>query len=163
VGFANLASSLGSITYRWADLNSDGFAQANEVNTAVQLSSSNPVSANRLDPNLEAPATQSIVFGRQGYPFPIYRSQALGSDTLNVLVSPQIDTFRYPNVWVADIRLAREFKFQAVKVRLMGDVFNLLNANTELVRINNVGSSSFNAMTSNMTPRILRLGFVISF
>src|SRR5262249_37166128 len=35
------------------------------------------------------------VFGRQGYPFPIYRSQALGSDTLNVLVSPAVDTFRY--------------------------------------------------------------------
>jgi len=34
------------------------------------------------------------VFGRQGYPWPLFRTQALGADTgLNVLVTPQIDTF----------------------------------------------------------------------
>ena len=351
VGFANLASSLGSITYRWTDLNGDGVAQSKEeVNTAVQLSSSNPVSANQLDPALKAPTTQNVVagverelrpnlavqatysysrttqlfgnaaanitprlgltladytpgptltgtlpspydtpysvptsigdpakvaasggtfrltnvpgfsttyhglelgmvkrlsqkwmgrvalsfnnarehfddaaglydangnptrtvtepladggpfaplvnagfgnyylnatwqlnvngmyqapcglevaanvFGREGYPFPIYRSQALGADTLNVLLSPRLDTFRYPTVWAADLRLARTFKGSVGSLRLIGDVFNLLNANTALVRINNLGSSSFNRLTSNMTPRILRLGLVVGF
>ena len=352
VGFANPASGLGNITYRWTDVNGDGFAQASEVNTAEEISRSNlsPSSANRFDPDLQAPTTQSLVagverelrpnlavqatysysrtdhlfgnsatnmtprlgvaladyapgplltgtlpapystsysvptyigdaakvsasggafvlttvpgfftdyhglelgmvkrlsdrwmgrvalsfnnarehfdgtagqydtngnptptvteplidggafaplvnagfgnyylnakwqlnlngmyqapfglevagslFARQGYPFPIYRSQALGADALNVLVSPQVDTFRYPNVWATDLRLAREFKYQAVRVRLLGDVFNLLNANTALVRINNLGSSNFNGLTSNMTPRILRLGMTVGF
>ena len=53
------------------------------------------------------------VFGRQGYPFPLFRqgtSAALGADSgLQVLVTPTIDYFRYPNVWDTDIRAAREF------------------------------------------------------
>ena len=35
------------------------------------------------------------LFGRQGYPFPVYRNAALGVDgTRRVLVSPELDTFR---------------------------------------------------------------------
>ena len=40
------------------------------------------------------------VFGRQGYPLPYFRqgtTAALGSDSaLPVLVTPQIDSYRYP-------------------------------------------------------------------
>jgi hypothetical protein len=363
VGFMNPASSLGSITYRWADLNGDGFAQGNEVNTSQVLSSSginlnNPTavtSPNQLDPNLKAPVTRSLVagldrelaphlaaqvaytysqtsnlfgnaaasitprvgvplnsgytagpvltgtlpdgstysvptfmpiaslvsaggggfygtnvpgyysdyngvevalmkrlskkwmsrvsfaynnarehfsdpagrynnsgnptptvteplvdggqfvaatgsgggayylnakwqfnangmyqapyglevsgnvFGRQGYPFPIYRPQAVGSDTLNVLVSPEVDTFRYPNAWDTDLRVARQFTFQALKVRVMADVFNVFNGNAALLRINSLGGTnnvtppSFNTLSQNVTPRIVRLGLVVGF
>ena len=103
------------------------------------------------------------VFGRQGYPFPIYRSQALGADTLNVLVAPAVDTFRYPNAWDTDLRVAREFAFQTVKVRVMGDVFNVFNGNAPLLRVNNIGAANFNALSQNVTPRILRLGLVVGF
>src|SRR5262245_13979275 len=357
IGFMNPASGLGAITYRWADLNGDGFAQANEVNTAQVLSASginvnNPtavVSPNQVDPNLKAPVTRSLVAGldrelmphlavqasytysrtsnlfgngsanitprvgvpletgytagptltgtlpdgstysvptfvptaalvtaggggflttnvpgyysdyngvevalmkrlskkwmgrmsfaynnarehfsdpsglysnsgnptrtvteplvdggqfvaatgtggganyvnakrqfnanviykatygielaanangRQGYPFPLYRSQALGSDTLNVLVAPQVDSFRYPNAWDTDIRIARQFAFQSLKVRVIGDVFNLFNANTALLRVNNIGAANFNALSQNVTPRIVRFGLVVGF
>ena len=50
------------------------------------------------------------VFGRQGYPFPIYRSATLGADTLNVLVSPEVDTFRLDNLWTTDLRVGRPFR-----------------------------------------------------
>jgi hypothetical protein len=54
------------------------------------------------------------VFGRQGYPFPYYRqgtTAALGGDsTLSILVTPEIDTYRYPNLWNTDLRAARTFK-----------------------------------------------------
>jgi hypothetical protein len=352
VGFSNVASSLGSVTYRWTDLNGDGFAQANEVNTAAQLASSNPTTANRLDPNLKAPTTESVVagverevvpnlavtaaysysrtsrlfgnaaanlttragvtladytpfttvsgtlpdgtafsvpvfaanaakfaasgsallltnapgystdyhgielgfvkrlstkwmgrasfsynvarehfsdpagrynstgnptptpteplldggpfapaenggsgnyylnakwqlnvngmyqapygielaanvFGRQGYPFPVFRTTTAGvapnTETVSVLVSPQIDTFRYPNVWDTDLRIARELAFQSVRIRVMADLFNVANANTALVRVNSFTSSAFNALTQNMTPRILRVGVTIGF
>ncbi len=104
------------------------------------------------------------VFGRQGYPFPIFRTQALGADTgLSVLVTPQIDTFRYDNVWDTDLRVARAFQIGTVKLRAIGDVFNLTNANTALVRNNNILSTSFNALAQNLSPRILRLGLVVSF
>jgi hypothetical protein len=103
------------------------------------------------------------VFGRQGYPFPLYRAQALGSDSLNVLVSPEVDTFRYDNVWDTDVRVARAFTFPNVNVRVIGDVFNLFNANTALLRVNNIGATNFNALSQNITPRVLRIGVVVGF
>jgi hypothetical protein len=104
------------------------------------------------------------VFGRQGYPWPLFRTQALGADSgLNVLVTPQIDTFRYDDVWDTDVRVARAFKFRAVNLRLIGDVFNLMNANTVLIRNNNVLSTAFNTIGQNLSPRIFRVGLVVGF
>jgi hypothetical protein len=103
------------------------------------------------------------VFGRQGYPYPLFRSQALGNDTLNVMVTPTIDYFRYDNVWNTDVRLAREFRAPAVSFRVMADVFNLFNANTVLVRNNNLLSTTFNQIVQNQSPRILRIGVQVKF
>ena len=104
------------------------------------------------------------VFGRQGYPFPLFRTQALGADTgLSVLVTPAIDTFRYDNVWDTDLRVARTFKLRAVSLRVIGDVFNVANANTVLIRNNNVLSTAFNTIAQNLSPRILRLGLTVGF
>jgi hypothetical protein len=104
------------------------------------------------------------VFGRQGYPFPLFRSQSLGADSgLQVLVTPQIDTFRYDNVWNTDLRVARAFQLRSVSVRLIGDLFNVMNANTALVRNNNVLSTSFRALAQNLSPRIFRAGLVVGF
>ena len=103
------------------------------------------------------------VFGRQGYPFPLFRSQALGGETLPVLVTPTVDYFRYPNVWDTDARVGRTFKLHTVNVRLIGDVFNVFNANTVLVRNNNILSTSFNQIGQNLSPRIFRVGAVVGF
>jgi hypothetical protein len=107
------------------------------------------------------------VFGRQGYPMPLFRpgtTAALGSDSsLNVLVSPTFDYVRYPNVWDTDIRVARDFKVGAVTVRGMFDVFNLLNADTALVRNGNVTATTFNQLAQNLSPRIARVGVQIGF
>jgi hypothetical protein len=61
------------------------------------------------------------------------------------------------------MRVAKEFRLQHTRVRVMADVFNLLNANTALVRVNNITSTTFNVITQNMTPRILRFGVVVGF
>jgi hypothetical protein len=98
------------------------------------------------------------VFGRQGYPFPMFRQQALGGESLSVQVTPAIDYFRYPDVWDTDLRAARAFKFQSLSVRVIGDVFNVLNANTVLVRNNNILSTTFNQIGQNLSPRIFRIG-----
>lgn len=107
------------------------------------------------------------VFGRQGYPMPIVRTgtaAALGADSaLTVLVSPEIDSFRYPNLWNTDVRVARQFQFDRVRLRAIFDVFNLMNANTALVRVNNVSSPTFNALAQNLSPRIARVGVVVGF
>jgi len=103
------------------------------------------------------------IFGRQGYPFPLYRSQALGADTLNVLVSPKVDTFRLDDVWNTDLRLARQFQADRLRVRAIFDVFNIMNANTALVRVSDVNSTVLNSLAQNLSPRIARLGVVIGF
>ena len=107
------------------------------------------------------------VFGRQGYPFPIVRTgttAALGADSgITVLLSPQIDTFRYPNLWNTDIRVARQFQADRVRVRAIFDLFNIFNANTALVRVNDITSTSFNNLAQNLSPRIARVGLVVGF
>ena len=64
------------------------------------------------------------VFGRQGYPFPIVRSgttAALGADSaLTVLLTPRIDTLRYPDLWNTDFLVAKSFRTGAVSdIRLI--------------------------------------------
>ena len=108
------------------------------------------------------------VFGRQGYPYPMFRqgtSAALGADsTLSVLVTPQIDYFRYPNLWNTDLRAARTFKVNGgVTIRGIFDLFNAFNANTALLRSNNVAATNFNALVQNLSPRIARVGLVVGF
>jgi hypothetical protein len=103
------------------------------------------------------------VFGRQGYPFPLFRQQALGGESLSVLVTPTVDYFRYDNVWDADVRLARAFKFQTLSVRVIGDLFNVANANTVLVRNNNILATTFNQIGQNLSPRIFRIGVEVGF
>jgi hypothetical protein len=107
------------------------------------------------------------VFGRQGYPYPLFRqgtTATLGGDsTLSVLITPQIDTFRYDNLWNTDLRASRTFKFQQVSVRGILDCFNVFNANTALVRNNNIASPTFNAIAQNLSPRIFRVGVVVGF
>lgn len=107
------------------------------------------------------------VFGRQGYPFPIIRSGSaatLGADSaLQILVTPEIDTFRFPNLWNTDFRVARAFRPRNTNIRLMLDVFNIFNANTAMVRVNNVGSPNFNVLAQNLSPRIARIGVIVGF
>jgi hypothetical protein len=107
------------------------------------------------------------VFGREGYPFPYYRqgtTAALGGDsTLSVLVTPDIDTGRYPNLWNTDLRAARSFKFNQVNIRGVLDAFNIFNANTGLVRVNNASAANVNTLVQNLSPRIFRVGLVVGF
>jgi hypothetical protein len=104
------------------------------------------------------------VFGHQGYPFPLFRQVSLGADrNLQVLVTPQIDSLRLPNLYDTDIRAAKELKITTVSVRLIFDVFNVFNANTALVRNDNIASPSFDILAQNLSPRIARVGITVGF
>jgi hypothetical protein len=107
------------------------------------------------------------VFGRQGYPYPLFRqgtTATLGADsTLSVLVTPSIDYFRYPNLWNTDLRASKTFHVDRVAFRGILDCFNVLNNNAELVRNNNIASTTFNQIAQNLSPRIFRVGLVVTF
>ena len=78
------------------------------------------------------------------------------------LLTPEIDTFRFDNLWNTDLRVARS-SAPATRLRLIGDLFNVLNANTALVRDNNVGSPTFSTLAQNLSPRIFRVGLIVGF
>ena len=108
------------------------------------------------------------MFGRQGYPFPVVRTgttAALGADSaLTILLSPEIDTYRFPTLWNTDFRVAKAFRpGRGSNIRLMLDIFNVFNANTALVRVNDLTSPSFNALAQNLSPRIARVGMIVGF
>jgi hypothetical protein len=104
------------------------------------------------------------VFGRQGYPYPLFRQVSLGADqNLQVLVTPQIDSLRFPNLWDTDVRAAKVLKVNTVNLRLIFDLFNVFNANTALVRNDNIASPTFDALAQNLSPRIARVGLTVGF
>jgi carboxypeptidase family protein/TonB-dependent receptor-like protein len=104
------------------------------------------------------------VFGRQGYPYPLFRQVSLGVDqNIQALVTPAIDTLRFPNLWDTDVRAAKTLKINTATLRLILDVFNLFNANTALVRNDNIASSTFGTLAQNLSPRIARVGVTVGF
>ena len=66
-------------------------------------------------------------------------------------------------MWDTDLRVARTFKLGGEPPRLICDVFNLINANTVLVRVNNIRRRRFNTLAQNLSPRIARVGLVVGF
>ena len=104
------------------------------------------------------------LFGRQGYPYPVYREVLLGRDaSRRVLVSPELDSMRYDDLWNLDIRVARSFRIGQASTQFIADLFNVFNANTVLVRNRNIDSPSFQRIAQNLSPRILRFGVRVGF
>jgi hypothetical protein len=88
----------------------------------------------------------------------------LGADGVTrVIVTPELDTVRFANLWNLDLRLAKHIRSGRLNVQLVGDVFNVLNAATELNRQRNIGAPVFGQLTQNLSPRILRIGMRLGF
>ena len=85
----------------------DGGQHAPQASVGTYLNAKWQFSANGMYQAWHGIELAASVFGRQGYPFPIYRSATLGADTLNVLVSPEVDSFRLDNLWTTDLRVGR--------------------------------------------------------
>ena len=106
------------------------------------------------------------LFGRQGYPKPY--TMNIDTEGLigfqSVLVEGPIDQFRYPNVWDFDVRLAKNLSLGGHRrLTLAAEVFNALNANTELFRNTDASSSALNRLDEILAPRIARISARLSF
>ena len=117
----------------------------------------------QLPANFEVAAN---LFGRQGYPKPY----TINIDTegligfQSVLVEGPIDQFRYPNVWDLDVRLAKNLSLGGHRrLTVAAEVFNALNANTELFRNTDASSSALNRLDEILAPRIARISARLSF
>jgi hypothetical protein len=105
------------------------------------------------------------LFGKQGTPLPYYVNQALGREgTVRLLVTEELDSVRFANLWNLDLRWAKNLSFGARgSVQFIADVFNVLNSNTEITRERNAGSTNFRVLGSNLSPRIVRFGLRVGF
>jgi hypothetical protein len=54
-------------------------------------------------------------------------------------------------------------KINTVSLRVIFDLFNVLNANTALVRNDNIASPTFDTLAQNLSPRIARIGLTVGF
>ncbi len=105
------------------------------------------------------------VYGRQGYPDPIYarvNRGALGSRA-QVLLSTDFNANRNPNVHLVDLRAEKSFTFRGVSAIVNADLFNAFNNNNVLQRTRQVTATTFDQTREIVAPRIVRLGLRIQF
>lgn len=106
------------------------------------------------------------LFGRQGYPNPIYANVDLGAldGTFPVLADgTEMDSERLPNLWDLDLRLAKTVKLGATRVQLSAEVFNAFNSATELTRVNDFSADAYRRLDEILAPRIVRFGARLQF
>ncbi|HET9316172.1 MAG TPA: hypothetical protein VFQ51_11330 [Vicinamibacteria bacterium] len=117
----------------------------------------------RLPFRLECAA---VLNARDGFPIPYFQAAGTGDPTAgtkNVLVAPDVDTYRLPAVVLLDARLARGFGVGGGTLTAAADVFNLLNEGTALQVSRDVELPVLGRPRELMRPRILRLGLAYSF
>ena len=90
-------------------------------------------------------------------------TRARSTATLNVLAVNDDDQIRLQNLWDLDVRLAKTCASARTNVTLAGEIFNVLNANTELYRNPSATSTSFNRLDEILAPRIARLSARFTF
>jgi Carboxypeptidase regulatory-like domain/TonB-dependent Receptor Plug Domain len=106
-----------------------------------------------------------VLFGRQGYPRPIFlRLSAGGDGSLRVIATPDLDTERYENLWNLDLRLSKNVKVAGrTGLVLTADLFNVLNTATELNRNRQANAAAFDRLDEVLSPRVLRFGLRFTF
>lgn len=98
--------------------------------------------------------------GREGFVFPeTFRSASRpgGAGRVEVLFDP-IGTTRLQNLWLADLRLEKQFNFSGSRFSVMMDIFNLFNAPTVLGRERRQNLSTANRVQDVLSARIFRFG-----
>jgi hypothetical protein len=108
----------------------------------------------------------AVLNARDGFPIPYFQAAGTGDPTAgtkNVLVAPDVDTYRLPAVVLLDARLSRGFAVGGGTLTAAADVFNLLNEGTALQVSRDAELPVLGRPRELMRPRILRLGLAYSF
>jgi hypothetical protein len=112
---------------------------------------------------------------RQGYPLPYYVSQAIdpygnyaGAPREPVLAAASPASVRLANVYDTDLRIGKEFVFQAWSLGLTVDCFNVLDSSMVLQRVAFLGTAARSpgaggSVYETLSPRIFRFGARVKF
>jgi hypothetical protein len=107
------------------------------------------------------------VTGREGYAAPVFAG--VGSETglgqRNVQLTSDIAAFRYPNIYLLDARIDKDFQFQDFTLNLGIDGFNLTNEHYVLQRARDAGdvNDSRHEVLEVLSPRVFRFGATLRF
>jgi hypothetical protein len=116
------------------------------------------------------------VYGRQGYPNPIFlrvNRGGLGNGS-PVLFNTDLNATRNPNLNIVDLRGEKSFTYRGVGAILSIDAFNVFNSNTVLQFNRNVGTlnpttgtftpvKTFGQPREIVAPRVFRIGVRFQF
>ena len=112
------------------------------------------------------------LLARQGYPIAYFQNVLANPNTTiayertrSLVVAPY-DRYRLADVTSLDLGLAKAVKVRRTELRLLAEVFNVLNRNTVLQRQSQIGvagPNGTNSIREVMAPRALRLGARVSF
>jgi len=100
--------------------------------------------------------------GQSGFPYARGFDVSLNQGTLT-FNAEEPGAQRTPFQHLIDLRLEKNFTMGRFQTRLFAEVFNLTNSNTALGIGSIYGTSSYDEITSILSPRILRVGLGLSF
>jgi hypothetical protein len=107
---------------------------------------------------------------RQGYAEPYYVGATdptidptLATGGRNVIVIPDVDSYRLPSIHSVDGRVSKTLNFKNYSGAIDFDLFNMFNNATTLGKQYDLAATNYNKVLEIMNPRILRIGFRFSF
>src|SRR5205814_1735395 len=103
------------------------------------------------------------VYGRQGYPIPQFLTVAGADGKTRQIQIVSLYEIRLDNVTDLAFDVMKEFKRQATSFEIELGVFNALNQQRALQKVNNLSDPSKGLVTERMGPRAFRLGARINF
>ena len=106
----------------------------------------------------------TAVYGRDGFPRPVYIAAGAGQDgSVRALATDKLDDSKFPDVWTFDFRFAKRFAFGRRSIVLSAELFNAFNANSVLNQNRDASSSVFDRVDEILAPRIARFGVTLNF
>ena len=103
------------------------------------------------------------VSGRQGYPTPPFVKISGPFGSRQVMLSPTVTTFRNPDIFVLDGRIAKDFSFRDFGLTIGIDGFNLLDRHTVLQIQRNANTTTAENTFEVLSPRVFRIGATLHF
>jgi hypothetical protein len=106
------------------------------------------------------------VTARDGFPIPYFQVGNSGDPTgaaKNVLITPRLDRYRLPPLWLVDARLSRSFRLGRGTLVVDLDAFNLLDRSTALQVARDVELGAFNRPREIVRARVARIGLGYRF
>ncbi len=102
------------------------------------------------------------VYGRQGYPAPVFAAVTSSDATRRIQVG-EFDGVRFSRLFVADLRIERAFVVANFNLDLSAEVFNIFNRQTLLQHDSDLRSDTPGAAVELLSPRVMRFGVRVRF